>query len=41
MTPGYLFVDGYNVINNVWPKLRELGNLDMHYLHNLPGCAII
>jgi predicted RNA-binding protein with PIN domain len=29
MTPGYLFVDGYNVIK-AWPELRELGNLDMH-----------
>jgi predicted RNA-binding protein with PIN domain len=27
MTPEYLLVDGYNVIN-AWPKLRELGNLE-------------
>lgn len=27
MTPGYLLVDGYNVIN-AWPELRELGNLE-------------
>jgi predicted RNA-binding protein with PIN domain len=40
MTPGHLFVDGYNVIK-AWPDLRELGNLEQHYLHNLPGCAII
>jgi predicted RNA-binding protein with PIN domain len=40
MTPGYLFVDDCNVIN-AWPELRELGNLEQHYLHNLPGCAII
>ena len=27
MTPEYLLVDGYNVINT-WPELRELGNLE-------------
>lgn len=27
MTPRYLFIDGYNVIN-AWPELRELGNLE-------------
>jgi predicted RNA-binding protein with PIN domain len=40
MTPEHLLVDGYNVIN-VWPELRGLGNPERHYLHNLPGCAII
>jgi predicted RNA-binding protein with PIN domain len=27
MTPEYLLVDGYNVIN-AWPELRDLGNLE-------------
>ena len=27
MIPGYLFVDGYNVIN-AWPQLQESGNLE-------------
>jgi predicted RNA-binding protein with PIN domain len=27
MTAGYLFVDGYHVIN-AWPELQELGNLE-------------